>query len=55
MTPQKIATANGLQRRLTTREVVQFIFGQIDRLKTRDELLREEAQKFIATRPPHAE
>ena len=55
VTPEKIAIAEKLDRRLDMREVVQRIFGQVDRFKNRDELLSEEAQKFIAVAPLDAD
>ncbi len=55
VTPYKIALSEGLRRLLETGEVLRRIFGLIDRFKDRDELLIEEAQKFIAAVSPHSD
>ena len=55
VTPEKIAETENLQRRLDTGEVLRRIFGLIDRFKNRDELLNEEAQKFVAIERPDAD
>ena len=55
VTPKKIAKVEDLQRLLETEEVLRRIFGWIDRFKNRDELLRDEAQKFIAVERPNAD
>jgi len=52
ITPQKIADANNLDRLLQTREVLEFIFGVIDKLKGRKELLGDEARKGVAAIKP---
>ena len=52
ITPAKIAVANNLDRLLQTREVLEFIFGVIDQLKNRRELLIGEAQKGVSAIKP---
>lgn len=41
-----------IDRKISIREVVEKIFGIIPKLKSKDELLDEEFEKFIATYPP---
>ncbi|MCL4790059.1 MAG: hypothetical protein KJ070_25300, partial [Verrucomicrobia bacterium] len=43
-----------LDRRLTLREILAKVFGQIDRFKTRDELLEDELAKFVSIHKPDA-
>lgn len=52
---EKLMRAEHLDRRLTWKEVLMRIFGLIDHFKTRDELLEEEFQKFIAINKPEPE
>jgi len=52
ITLDKLKRAENLDRRLTWKEVIQRIFGHIDRFKTRDDLLEEEYQKFVAIHRP---
>ncbi|WP_462137991.1 DEAD/DEAH box helicase family protein [Candidatus Mycalebacterium sp.] len=52
ISPEKIAVANNLDRLLQTREVLEFIFGVIDKFKDRRELLIDEAQKGVAAIKP---
>lgn len=55
VTIDKLMRAEGLDRRPTWKEVLMRIFGLIDRFKTRDELLEEEFQKFVAVNKPAPE
>jgi type I restriction enzyme R subunit len=55
VTIEKLIQSEGLDRRLTWKEVLMRIFGLIDRFKTRDELLDEEFQKFVAINKPEPE
>jgi len=55
VTIEKLIRSEGLDRRLTWKEVLMRIFGLIDRFKTRDELLDEEFQKFVAIHKPEPE
>ena len=55
VTIEKLIRSEGLDRRLTWKEVLMRIFGMIDRFKTRDELLEEEFQKFVAINKPEPE
>ncbi|MFZ3150888.1 MAG: DEAD/DEAH box helicase family protein [Anaerolineaceae bacterium] len=52
VTIEKLMKTEGLDRRLSWKEVLMRIFGQIDHFKTRDELLEEEFQKFVAINKP---
>ena len=55
VTIEKLIRSEGLDRRLTWKEVLMRIFGVIDHFKTRDELLEEEFQKFVAINKPEPE
>ncbi|NMC79738.1 MAG: DEAD/DEAH box helicase family protein [Chloroflexi bacterium] len=55
VTIDKLMRAEGLDRRLTWKEVLMRIFGMIERFKTRDELLEEEFLKFVAVNKPTPE
>lgn len=55
VTIEKLMLAEGLDRRLTWKEVLMRIFGLIERFKTRDELLEEEFQKYVAVNKPAPE
>lgn len=55
VTIDKLMHAEGMDRRLTWKEVLMRIFGMIDHFKTRDELLKEEFQKFVAVYKPDPE
>ena len=55
VTIEKLIRSEGLDRRLTWKEVLMRIFGMIDHFKTRDELLEEEFQKFVAINKPEPE
>lgn len=45
-TPEKLRQAVQIDRRLSMQEILQFIFGKIPKLQTKDELLEEEFLKF---------
>lgn len=55
ITLEKLRKAEGLDRRITWREVLERIFGIIDRFKTKDELLEEQIEQFIATHKPDSQ
>lgn len=55
VTIDKLIQSEGLDRRLTWKEVLMRIFGMIDHFKSRDELLEEEFQKFVAIHKPAPE
>jgi len=48
----KLRKAAGVDRRLTLREILEKIFGLIPRFKSKDELLEEEFNKFVADYKP---
>jgi type I restriction enzyme R subunit len=50
----KLRKAVGLDRGLTLREVIEKIFGGLDRFKSKDELLEEELAKFVSIHKPDA-
>ncbi len=50
----KLRRAAAVDRRITLREILEKIFGFIPRFKTKDELLEEEFDKFIADHVPEA-
>jgi type I restriction enzyme R subunit len=52
ITLEKIRKANNLDRRLTWREVLEFVFGFIPFFKKKDELLDDECDKFISIHRP---
>ena len=52
LTLDKIRRSENLDRRVTWREVLQRVFGLTERFTSRDELLEEEFQKFIAIYKP---
>ncbi len=54
ITLEKLRQAEHLDRRLTWREVLERIFGVIDHFKSKDELLEEEVDQFIAIHKPEA-
>ncbi len=55
-TLEKLRKATGVDRRLSLREMLEKIFGLIDGFKSRDDLLEEEFEKFIAdVKPDKAE
>lgn len=50
----KLRKAVQADRRITLREILAKAFGEIDRFKTRDELLEEELAKFVSIHKPDA-
>lgn len=51
-TLDKLRRAAAVDRRLTLREILEKIFGLIPRFKSKDELLEEEFDKFVADYKP---
>lgn len=51
---EKIIKSENLDRRLTWREFLERVFGFIDKFKSRDDKLEEEAQKFISIYKPES-
>ena len=51
-TLEKLRRAVGVDRRASLREILEYIFGLIPRLKSKDDLLEEEFAKFVADRTP---
>jgi type I restriction enzyme, R subunit len=50
----KLRKALQLDRRLTLREIIEKIFGGLDKFKSKDELLEEEIAKFVSIHKPDA-
>ena len=50
----KLRKAVRADRRITLREILAKAFGEIDRFKTKDELLEEELAKFVSIHKPGA-
>lgn len=50
----KLRKAVSLDRRITLRELLAKAFGEIDRFKTKDELLEDELAKFVSIHQPDA-
>ena len=50
----KLRRAIQLDRRLTLREIIEKIFGGVEKFKSKDELLDEELAKFISIHKPDA-
>ena len=50
----KLRKAVQIDRRITLREILAKTFGEIDRFKTKDELLEEELAKFVSIHKPDA-
>ena len=44
---EKLRKSLGLDRRLSVRELLEKVFGKLDRFKTKDELLEDEFEKFM--------
>ena len=44
---EKLRKSLGLDRRLSVRELLEKVFGKLDRFKTKDELLDDEFEKFM--------
>jgi type I restriction enzyme R subunit len=55
LTLDKIRTSENLDRRLSWREVLERVFGLIDRFQTKDEKLNDEIEKFITLHQPNNE
>ncbi len=55
LTLEKIRRNENIDRRITWREVLERIFGFIDRFKTKDEKLEEECDKFISIYKPDSQ
>jgi len=51
---EKLRKAVQADRRITLREILAKSFGDIDRFKTKDELLEEELAKFVSIHKPDA-
>ena len=51
---EKLRKALHLDRRLTLREVIEKVFGGLDRFKSKEELLDEELAKFVSIHKPDA-
>ena len=51
---EKLRKSVKLDRRLSLREILEFIFGKIKKFKTKDELLEEEVEKFISIYRPES-
>lgn len=49
---EKLRKALRLDRRISLKEIIEYIFGGISKLKEREELLDEEVEKFIAIHKP---
>lgn len=52
---EKLRKALHLDRRLTLREVIEKVFGGLDRFKTKEELLDEELDKFVSIHKPDSD
>ncbi|ROL57711.1 DEAD/DEAH box helicase [Bacteroidetes/Chlorobi group bacterium Naka2016] len=52
ITLKKLQASLKLDRKLTWREYLEYIFGFIDRIKTKNEMLDEECDKFISIYKP---
>jgi len=50
----KLRKAVQLDRRLTLREIIEKIFGGLDKFKSKDDLLEEELAKFVSVHKPDA-
>ena len=51
---EKIRKAEQLDRRITWKEVLQWAFGLIDKIPKREDLLKEECEKFISIHKPES-
>ena len=54
LTLEKIRRSENLDRPITWREVLERVFGRIDRFKKRDEVLEDECNKFIVIYKPES-
>ncbi len=50
---EKLRRALNVDRRVTIREILEHVFGRVERLKTRDEMLEEEFGAFVARHAPN--
>jgi type I restriction enzyme R subunit len=48
-TLEKLRKALKIDRRLSLREILEYIFGKIKQLRNKDELMEDEIQKFVIT------
>lgn len=55
LTLEKIKASENVDRRLSWREVLERVFGLIDKFQTKDEKLNEEVDKFIELYHPSSE
>jgi type I restriction enzyme R subunit len=53
-TLEKLRRAAGIDRRLSLREIIEKAYGLIQKFKSKDDLLEEEFEKFIADRKPES-
>ena len=51
-TPDKLSKALDIERKVTLQEILEYIFGLIPRIKTKEELLEDEFYKFITDYKP---
>jgi len=51
---EKLRKAVKVDRRITLKELIEKIFGGIAKFKTKDELLEEEFEKFVAIYKPES-
>lgn len=49
---EKLRKSVKTDRRISLREFIEMIFGKMDKFKTKDELLEEEFEKFVAINKP---
>lgn len=49
---EKLRKSVKADRRISLREIIEKIFGRINRFKTKDELLEEEVEKFVSIHKP---
>lgn len=54
ITLDKIRASENLDRGLSWREILERMFGRIDRFQTRDEKLEDECEKFISIHKPES-
>ena len=54
LTLEKIRKSQNLDRRVTWREVLERVFGQIESFKSKDEMLEDECDKFISIYKPES-
>jgi type I restriction enzyme R subunit len=51
-TLEKLRKATGIDRRLSLREIIEKAYGMIEQFKSKDDLLEEEFEKFVADTKP---